>query len=212
MRLKMFKRQNFKEFAFHFYLSRVYNLKLSSELDTAGKYLKEAFEHKEILLNESNHIYLMISQADQFFSEAKYLEALATIKEICTHRFFQRMDEEIRFYIHIFEMVNFFEAKQQKKVESAYKALRKKYKNLWKDDFYAKARRFVDLIIRMSKAEVEGKKVFLKSALRNFLDDFSRSEIGSNQVILYEVYLYSRLNPEKKYYDLLCEEVKKRSR
>lgn len=204
--VKMYKKQNFNEFAFYYYTSNVYTLKLLGHLDQAGNTLKEAFNHKEILQNEISELYLLISLADQYFSEERFEEAKEVLNKIISHRGINSLDEELRFYIHIFEVVNAYEAKAYDLAESRHKHMRKAFRNLLRDDFYAKARRFLEVVMRLNTAAVEGKKVFLKSAYKNFANDFPRSEIGDNQVIIYEVYLKSKLE-ERSYYQLLCEEV-----
>ena len=63
--------------------------------------------------------------------------------------------------------------------------------------------------MRLNTAAIEGRKVFLKSAYKNYMSEFGPSEIGDNKVILYEVYLLSLLEG-KPYYQLFIEEVKGR--
>ena len=208
--LLMYKKQNFKELAFHYYAPKVYNLKLMGELDLAGETLKEAFRQKEILQNEVHELYLLISLADQYFSQELYVKVIEVVKKIRTHPRVNFLDEELRFYVSIFEIVNLYEAGLYSRASTAYKRLRKTYKHFLKDEFYTKGRKFLELVMRLNTAAIEGKKVFLKSAYRQFTEQFQTSEIGDNQIILYEVYLYSRLEPGKSYYELLCEEVRNR--
>ena len=63
-------------------------------------------------------------------------------------------------------------------------------------------------MVRLNNAAIEGKKVFLKAAYKNFIETYPKSEIGENQIILYEIYLLSKLSEEHSYYELLNEEVK----
>ena len=208
--LKMYNRQNFNELAFHYYSSRVFNLKLTGDLDGAGETLKEAFGIKEILQNDVHELYLLISRADQFFSQELYSKAQETIRKIKAHKGYSFLDEELRFYIHIFEIVNCFEARDCKSAESSFKSLRKTYKPFFKDDFYGKAVKFIEIVMRMNTAAVEGKKVFIKSAYKNFIASYPSSEIGDNQIFPYEIYLQSKLDDEDNYYQLLLKSLKKR--
>jgi hypothetical protein len=209
--LKQYKKQNFNEFSFHYYLTQVYNLKLSGELEKAGQTLKEAFKHREILQQEVHELYLLISLADQRFSENHYGGALQTIEQIQKHKVFNGLDGEVRFYVQIFKLVNLFEAQEYKLAEKDYKSLKKRFKAFLKDEFYAKARRFLEILMRLNRAAIEGKKVFLKSAYQHFTNDYPPSEIGGNQIIQYEIYLRSKLE-ESSYYQLLRESVEKKSR
>jgi len=206
--LLMYDRQNFNELSFHYYAPKVYNLKLMGELDEAGEVLKEAIRHKEILQNELHELYMMISLADQYFSQELHSKSADVIRKIKEHSGVGYLDEELRFYVAIFEIVNLFEARAYEDALKLNKVLRKRYKNFIKDDFYGKAQKFLELVVRLITAATEGKKVFLKAAYKNFIETYPKSEIGDNQIILYEVYLLSKLSEEKSYYELLCEEVK----
>ncbi|MEZ4685702.1 MAG: hypothetical protein R3B47_06440 [Bacteroidia bacterium] len=84
----------------------------------------------------------------------------------------------MQFYLAIFELVNGFEAKNYGFVESQYKRFKKKYKTQLKDEYYTKAQRFVDLILRLNTAAIEGKKVFLNSAYKRFTTEFPVSEVS----------------------------------
>ncbi|RMG56072.1 MAG: hypothetical protein D6722_27030 [Bacteroidetes bacterium] len=209
--LQKYRRQYFGEFAFNYYAARTYNLKLLGDLSGAGKALEEALACKDILRHEVQELYLRISLADQYFSQEQYSEAAATLRQIRNQHGFEVLDEELRFYAHIFEAVNLHEAGAYAQAETAFKTLRRKYRALLKDEFYAKARRFLDILMRLNKAAREGRKVFLKSAHRNFVRDFPPSEIGDNQIIMYEVYLQAKLDEEVRYYDLLQELVHARA-
>ncbi|MEL6671664.1 MAG: hypothetical protein AAFR61_05710, partial [Bacteroidota bacterium] len=205
--LNMYNRQNFKEFAFHYFAPKIYNLKLTGELDEAGETLKEAFQHKEILQNEVHEIFLMISLADQYFSQGLYPKAVQKTREIIAHAGFKMLDEQIRFYVQLFCIVNEYESRQYETAASSYKSLKKRFRHLLKDEFYQKSSRFLDIIMRLNTAAIQEKRVFLKSAYKHFTADFPRSEIGGNQIILYEVYLKTKIQEEQSYYELLCEEV-----
>lgn len=205
--LNLYQRQNFNEYAFHYYAAKVYNLKLSGRLTEAAKVLDEAFTHKEILQDDSLELFLLISRADQYFSQEAYDECLQIITSIKTHTAFQLLDRELKFYAHVFEVVTQYEAGHHLEVTKGSRSLRKKFKDLLKDEFYAKARKFLDLIHRLNEAALTGKRVFIKAAYKNFVKEFPRTEIGDNQIILYEVYLRSKLQDEGSYYELLCEAV-----
>ncbi|MEO1417204.1 MAG: hypothetical protein AAFW00_18105 [Bacteroidota bacterium] len=205
--LDMYHRQNFNEFAFHFYANKVFALKLARRLDEAQGVLDEAFLQKEILKNGTPEVFLLISQADQHFSKEDYAKAILTLNRLLKHSHFSKLDAEIRLYVQIFRVVNFYEAGQHTQVADTAKSIRRSFRNLLKDEFYEKTTKFLEIVLRMNTAAVEGKKVFLKAALRNFTEAYPPSEIGDNQIILYELYLQSKLNPEYSYYQLLCNKA-----
>ncbi|MEZ4829645.1 MAG: hypothetical protein R3C61_25665 [Bacteroidia bacterium] len=199
--LMSYGKQNFKEFAFFYYSSKVYNLKLTGDLKGAAEILEEAFSHKEVTRNEIHELYLLISRADQFFSQQMYIEAIEAIRRIRQHKGFLLVDEELRLYVHVFEIVNFYEAGEYKSAESAWRWLRKNFKALLKDEFYAHVAKFVAIVMRLNTAALEGKTVFIKSAYKNYTTQFPASEIGNNQIIPYEIYLASKVEGNQRYYE-----------
>ena len=208
--LVRYKRQNFNEFAYYYYAPKVINLKLLGKLRAAEKTLKEGLSNRDIFQHETHELFLMINLADQYFSQQKFSHVLEAIKQILHHKHVSKLDEELRFYIHVFQIVNLYEAGQYSRASSAFKTVKKSFKHLLKDEFYAKARKFLDIIMRLNQAAMQGKRVFLKAALKQFVKTYPSSEIGSNEIIRYETYLESKLEGEENsYYELLIQEVSK---
>jgi len=207
--LHMFEKQNFAEFAFHYYSNRIIALKLKGRLNESAQVLEQAFAQKEILKKDSNEQYLLISLADQHFCQRQYDHAVNILEKLIQRSYFPGIESEIRFYVKIFRLVNLYEAGRYDEVESSYKGMKKNFRSLMKDEDYAKASRFLDILLRLNTAEKEGRKVFLKSALKGFNEEFTPSEIGDNEIILYELYLRSKLEPHKNYYELLLEKVQR---
>lgn len=205
--LKMYSRQNFNEYAVYYYNATINNLKLRGKLDEASEAIKEAFNTKAVVKSEINVMYLLISQADQYFSQEVYTKAFETVQEITQHSKYNTLDPEMQFYLYIFELVNAYEAKNYGFVESNYKRFKKKFKAQLKDDYYSKAQRFVEIIIRLNTAAIEGKKVFLNSAYKKFTTEFPVSEVSDNQIIMFEVYLRAKLE-ERPYYEVFTETLK----
>ncbi|MEO0473110.1 MAG: hypothetical protein AAF206_26075, partial [Bacteroidota bacterium] len=143
------------------------------------------------------------------FSQEAFGKALDAVGQIRSHKGFQVLDEELRLFVTIFQIVNLYEDGQYKSAETQFKKLRKTYKTLLKEPFYAKAKKFLDIVMRLNRAAIEGKSVFLKSAYNHFVKDFPSSEVGDNQIIMYELYLAAKLEDDKTYYQMLCEAVDK---
>ncbi|MEZ4773184.1 MAG: hypothetical protein R3D00_08375 [Bacteroidia bacterium] len=206
--LLLHSKQNYKEFAFYYYSAKIYNQKLTGDLKGASRILEEAFSQKEIIRNEVHELYLLISRADQFFSQEMYDKAVDAVKKIKSHKGFSMVDEELRLYVHVFEIVNFFEAKEYKHAESAWRALRKNFKSLLKDEFYGHVSKFLTVIMRLNTAALDGKTVFIKSAYKHYIAQFPASEIGNNQIIPYEIYLASKVEENSTYYQLFIESIR----
>lgn len=204
--LAMYKRQNFNEYAVYFYTSKVNNQKMRGDLEGASLTLKEAMQVKEITQSSLNELILMISLADQYFCQGLFSHALETLHKINAHSKYEKLDEEVRFYLMIFEMITSFESKNYGLVDSLHQKLKSQFRPLLKDDSYEKPHRFVDILMRMNQAALDGKKTFLNATYKNFTTDFPPSEISSNQVIFYELYLQS-LAEDRSYYSLFCSYV-----
>ncbi|MDP5171939.1 MAG: hypothetical protein NWR72_16940 [Bacteroidia bacterium] len=210
--IKLYKRQNYNEFAFHYFSASVFSLKHSGRLQDADTLLKQALDNSEIIYQEIYEAYLLISLADQYFCQEIYTEAIRVISKLETHPGYLMLDEELKFFIHVFKIVNFFFARQHSQAEQAAKSLRQKYKKMLKDEFYAKSERFLDIILRLNTASMEGKRVMLRSAYESFVRDFPPSEIGGNEIIMYEICLQSLLEEENNYYSLLTREAGKQTK
>lgn len=208
--LVQYNRQNYNEYVVYFYNSRINNYKLTGKLDQAGEILREAFQEKVITQNPLNHLYLLISQADQFFNQEIYPRAFETVQQVMKHPRFNALDEEARFYLSIFELVVGYESRNYGYTEDRHKSFKKDYKKLLKDEEYAKADAFVDVLMRMNTAAIEGKKVFIKSAYNNFVRDYPRSEVADNQVIMYELYLQAKTE-DRAYYEVFMEEMNRQA-
>ncbi len=201
--LKAFKKQNYNEYAFHYFSAKVFNLKHKGHIAEAATWLQEALDQPDILLQPTYEAYLLISLADQLFCQQQYQPALQALQQLDQHPGFQLMAEEIQFFVAVFKIVNLFCLADHAETELQVKELRKQHKKLLKDEFYAKADRFLDLLSRMNAAGAEGKRMQLRAAYEGFLRDFPPSEIGGNEIIIYELFLQSRLDDQTSYYTLL---------
>lgn len=207
--MEVMNRKYFFDFAFNYYNNRVFNLKYSGELAASGQVLQQALEDSPHFPQRSQKLYILISLADQEFCEGKYTQAGETIDQVMSHPAYQELDAELQFYIQVFQLVNLYEAGLYDTVSHSFKRFRKKFRSFFKDEFYTKAVKFLDILIRMNTAAIEGRKVFLKAAYRNFTEEFSPSEIGDNQILLYELYLQSKLEGALSYYDALQRKAQK---
>lgn len=210
--LKLFKRQNFNEFAFHFYSAKAFNLKYNGELNDAEKVIHHSLSNPEVNYHPTNEVYLLISLADQQFCQEEFLKATQTIEKLESHAGAQQLDKELMLYIQIFKSILLYESGETEQTEKQISGLRKKFKKLLKDEFYGKADRFLELISRLNTARKEGKRVMLRSAYESYVKEFDRSEIGGNEIIMYELFLQSKVEEDTSYYQLLTAEAESQTR
>lgn len=210
--LKLFKRQNFNEFAFHFYSAKAFNLKYNGDLTEAEKVIHNSLSNPEVNYHPTNETYLLISLADQQFCQEEFEKATHTIEKLESHAGAQQLDKELMLYIQVFKSILLYESGETEKTEKQISSLRKKFKKLLKDEFYAKADRFIELISRLNTARKEGKRVMLRSAYESFIKEFDRSEIGGNEIIMYELFLQSKVDEDTSYYQLLTKEAENQTR
>lgn len=204
--LNMYSKQYYNEFAAYYYSAKINNQKLRGDLDGAGESLKEIFNQKEILSVNMNELSFLISLADQYFCQNLFIHAADTIAKIKLHKKYPKLDEELRYYLCILEIVVAFEAKNYGQVGALHDALKSGYKPFFKSDLYEKAQRFLEIVMRMNQAVIDGKRMFLKTAYKSFSEDFPPSEVSDNQIIMYELYLKAKVE-EKTYYPILCEYI-----
>ncbi len=206
--LKMYGKQNYNEYAIYYYTSKINNEKLLGNLKEAHTALKEAMANKAVVQNDLNHLYLLISQADQYFNEENFVQALESIKDIMSHNRFEDLDEEAKFYLSIFELVVGHEAEKFTYTSNRYKSLRKKFRKLLSDSEYAKAYKFATILMRINTAAIEGKSVSLRATYESFISTYPKSEVADNQIIMYEIYLDAKLN-KMSYYNAFLREINK---
>lgn len=207
--LEMYHRQNYQEYVVYYYNAKINNQKLLGDLEGASVTLKNALQHKEILQNNLNELIFMISLADQYFCQNLYIHAIDTLQKLKTHKKFAQLSDEIRYYLVIFEMICQFEAKNYGQITHLFQAIKTEFKAIWKDESYDRSHKLVEILMRMTQAAIDGKKTFIKSAYKSFLEEYGSSEVSDNHIIMYELYLQSKVE-EKEYYTLLCEFVGKK--
>lgn len=207
--LQMYSRRNFNEYGLYFYTAKINNQKMRGDMDGAAETIKEALGMKEIMQSSINELVLLISQADQFFCQNLFPLAFDIVQKIKTHSKYEKLGEEVRFYLQIFEIILCYETHNYGLVDNLYQKLKSTFKPYFKDENYDKAVRFLEIVLRMKDAAMEGKKMMLKAAFKNFEQNFPPSEISSNQIIMYEIYLQSCLNGGHNYYKLFCDYIQK---
>lgn len=208
--LQLYSRRNFNEYALYFYTAKINNQKMRGDLDGAAQTLKEALAIKEVVQSSINELILLISQAEQFFCQKLFSLALDTLQKIRNHNKFDKLGEEVRFYLQIFEIILCYENRNYGMVDSLHQKLKNNFKSFFKDENYDRATRFLEILARINESSVEGKKISLKIIHKNFENVYHKSEISGNQIIMYELYLQSKVEGcGQSYYELFCDYVQK---
>lgn len=205
--LEMYNRRHFNEYAIYYYSAKINNDKSSGNLQESMALVQEALSIKEVTQSNVHELLMLISLADQYFCQEQPQSSLETLEKIRNHPRYLKLGEEIRFYLSVFEIVLCYETRSYAAAEQIYLKWKKDFKSLMKDGTYDKAARFAEIMMRLIEAAKEGKRIFLKSALKSFEQDFPPSKVSSNQVIMYEIYLQSLLEGNT-YYPAFCEYVK----
>lgn len=196
----------YQEYAYHYFSSQAFVLKLRGEFSRAEQFLRRALSEKETHPQSTSKLYLLISLADLYFVKHEHDQARHVLEQLIKEEHFDELDESIQLYIHIFLLVNLFEGKHYEQVEPFLKHIRKTYRSLWRDEFYEHVRRFTDVIVRMATTTLEGRSMHLRAAYRNYQRDFGKFEIGDNEIICYDLYLQAKAEGED-YFALLQAQI-----
>ena len=205
--MKMFGRQNYFAYLFNFYSTKINVLKCLGKIDEAAALTQEALGKKEVTGQSINEVYLLRSLADQHFSNKQFTEALKVLSDIKTKDGFLHLDLAVQMYVDIFALILHFEAGNFTEIEQEMKALRKAYKSVLKEESQEKTERFLELLLRMSTAELEGKRVSIRSAYRQLEPLFEgNAGHGDNEIVMYGLYILSKVE-KRGYYEIFVERM-----
>jgi hypothetical protein len=84
--------------------------------------------------------------------------------------------------------------------------IRKMFRNQLKDDEYRREAKFLQILLRINKGVTTDLNVNLMEAYKQFTASYPPSEVGGNEIIMYENYLQSKLE-ERPYYEIYCQEI-----
>lgn len=197
----------YAEYAYHYFLSSAFNLKLAGSLEEAEKILEEGLAKHTAPDQSERWLYLMMSMADLHFISEQYLDVLNDLKAVMNHREFGKIGDNIRLSLCIFYLVSLYEAEMYPEFGDSLRNLRKEYRAQLKDEDYAIASKFLDILTRMATAAEENRSMHLKAAHKNYLKEFGTGEIGDNHIIRYDLYLESKVEGHS-YLSLLQDQVK----
>ncbi|MEM7040871.1 MAG: hypothetical protein AAF570_28165, partial [Bacteroidota bacterium] len=196
-------------FLFNYYNLRLNVLKCLGDLDAAGNVLQEALDASAISEKPLQRCMLLRSLADHQFIMGQYAGACATIRDLKDEQGFDLLNDENKMFLEIFELVNHYEAGKHEFITENYKPVRKRYRKTLRQNGHSRTQRFLELIHRMNDAEVEGRRVSINAAYKNFKLYFDGEEHGEDQIIQFDLYLRSKVE-KKKYYELFLEQMQDR--
>lgn len=207
--MKMFSKQNYFTYLINYYNVKINLLKCLGESGKVEKLIKEALAQKEIRADGTNVCYLLRSLADQQFNNQRYQDAVGTLARLKAESDYKRLGDEVRMFIEIFEMINHYEAKDYDFIHNNFKAFRKAFRSIFKAEGQEGTRKFLEILVRMNTAALEKKKVSLETAYKNYKQLIRKSEYGDNNIVMYDLYLLSKIE-RKPYYELFLEEIQSR--
>jgi tetratricopeptide (TPR) repeat protein len=202
--LEAYQSRFYAEYAFYYFSSRIFNLKYTGRLEEAATVIEEAFSSVELFPNPLYPLYLQISLADQYFCEGRYPACLEALDQLVQQANFGMLDEEIRCYAAVFQLVALYEAGDYEAVEAHAHTLRRQFGVLLRESADGRTEAFVHILLRMNQAALAGRQPRLRTLISRFLEAYPPSEVGGNSILRYESYLEARLSG-RPYYDVLRE-------
>lgn len=208
----MYRRQNFVTYLFHFTNARINVMKCLGQNEASAAVIHDALQMRELRTSPEHEVYLMRSLADQQFLSGKHKEAAATLAGIPKLEGYEAMSEESKMFLAVFEMVVRYEAGDVAYVEATYALFKKAYRRLLKSELHHRVALFSELFVKFA-TEGSNTKVLnaVKSQLPKLQSLFHAGEQGSNEIILYDLYLQSKVQSGS-YYELFLAQMTKQSR
>ena len=208
--MKMYGKQNYFTYLFNYYNIKINLLKAQGKLPAAAKLIREALAQKEIRNRGDNHIFLLRSLADHQFNSQRFQDAVGTLARLKAEPAYKKMDDEIRMFVEIFEMITHLEAGDLSHIPNSFKLFKRSFRATLKSEEHIGTKKFLDILVRMNTSLAEGKKLSLKMALKSYKALVSESEYGDNQIVMYDLYLQARLE-DRPYYDLFLDNIRQKS-
>lgn len=193
------------EYAFHYALARMHNLKLRGDWPAAQRLAAALAEQAELWEPENHAFFLHLSLAELHFLTGDFERSAESLRQALQSPAFAQMDEEIRLYTEIFALLPLLEQKHFAAFLEQAALLRKRHAPLLKDAFYLKAARFLEILQQLARQG--GNLPAGPRTWQRFREEFPPSEAGSNQIINYELYLCSWLSGGRPYAELLIEKA-----
>jgi hypothetical protein len=204
----MYRKQNYFTYLFHFTSTRVNVLKCLGKNEEAGKLIQEALEIRELRTEPEHETMLLRSLADTQFLAGDNVKAVNTIAELKQSAGYELFSEEARMFLDVFEIVVQFEAGNPEFLANGYSSLKKNYRKALKSELHERVGLFIELLLKVGSSTAVTKKSALKAQLGALQAMFGPREHGNNEIILYDVYLLSKINDEP-YYKLFLDKLGK---
>ena len=206
--MAMFRKQNFQTYFFHYTNARINTLKSLGKNEAAIVLIQEALGMREMRTEPEKEAFLTISLADSQFLHGEYKAAVGTIAALKGLAGYELLQTDIHMFVDVFEMVVRLEAGDAEFAINAYDAFKKNYRKSLKLDRHERVGLFVDLLIKVCTAQLKGKSASLKNQLPKLRELFAEGEHGTNEIIVYPIYLDAKLTG-RSYYGLFLEKMSK---
>lgn len=196
------RKQHFREYAFYYYSAAAYWHKLTGNLPQASLLLEEAIAALQGKSSEVQGWFLLISRADTFFCQGDFGQARATLRKALSHPVAAQLDPTLIAYASVLEAVCLSETGNDEAALALVRQMKKDMKAVIRDQKSLGA--FVEVLARLAKTD---RRKLTTGDFQHMLDTVGQSEIGGNQIILYEAFIRSRMQAGTTYYQAFLEEV-----
>ncbi|MCB9236066.1 MAG: hypothetical protein H6581_30745 [Bacteroidia bacterium] len=200
----MYHRQYYHTYLFNYFNIKIYSQKTLGQSRESLETIHHALSIPEIKNHPLNANIIRISLAGEFFNLGEFEKALQEIQQIQASDGYELMEPQFQMHLDIFKMVLHYELKMYQENLDAQKKFRKDHKRLLKLDETAKTSRFVEILLRMSDGALEGRRISLRSAYRNFEESFDMQKEDEGEIINPHLFLKSHLEGQS-YYKLFLE-------
>jgi tetratricopeptide (TPR) repeat protein len=202
----MYRKQNYFTYLFHYTNARINVLKCLGRNDEAGKLIQEALEIRELRSEPEHEALLVRSLADFQFLKADYAAASKTITDLKKMAGYELFSQAAKMFLDVFEMVVKLETGDTAFAVNTYSAFKKNYRKLLKSELHERVTLFIELLLKVCAATEKGKAASLKGQLVKLQELIGENEHGSNEIILYDLFLVAKTGG-RSYYDLFLQKM-----
>jgi hypothetical protein len=206
--MAMHHKQNYFAYLFNYINSNINVAKSLGKIKEADTLISEGLASKELCAVPEQELYLMCSLADQQFLLRQYPKALATIQAVRKLQGYRQVDEELRLYIEVFEMVLQLECKNSQIMPDRFSEIKKAYRQILKSEKHEATLLFMELLVKIGAALDRGKQPNISKLVSQLGTMVKEDDHGANSIINYNIYAQAKA-ADNDYYTLFLEHMQK---
>jgi hypothetical protein len=204
----MYKKQNYYTYLFNYTNVRTNVLKCLGRNDEAGVLIRQNLLVRELRSDAENLAHLTLDLADHQFLSRDFAAAAATIADLKKLEGYDLLSDQARMFLDVFEMVVQLELEKYDFPAQAFLSLKKNYRKLLKQPSHERVTLFVELLIKVAASLEKGKTPALKAQFGRLQELFRENEHGSNEILLYDLYLQAK-STDGNYYELFVQKMRR---